>query len=399
LALKYPGCKFSRTLKYVLILISLVGFIFSDIVLALPVEPPWIDFRIVNVALTPQVIGVGDLVVFQADVQIVQTNMVMLQWVEVRCLLDENLWDEKYAVIGAEPTQLYTKKPWNATWGTHKVTWIVDPDYEFNDMYRDDNMQYLSFVVGEPTNDFDFSISATPNWRAVTNGQSTSYEINIYMSRPTKEKVSLSLMGPPAGLAYSFSKHSGNSSYLSKLVIVIASELYDLHCLIVEASGMTQSHLVKLELLVKPQPMQKSSIYISVNPASLTLGESVTIYGTVSQLQNGTVALYFIRPDGFTSSEFLKTDKHGVFTYTFKPNAEGVWVLSATWLGDAEYLGSQSESVYAEVKEPLAAPAMKLSGQLQSTPERMLNVIVILLVVLLLVMLLCAGIAQDNSAF
>ncbi len=48
----------------------------------------------------------------------------------------------------------------NASVGAHVVTWVVDPNNQYNDPNLDNNVMQYSFVVGEGRGDYDFSISA-----------------------------------------------------------------------------------------------------------------------------------------------------------------------------------------------------------------------------------------------
>jgi hypothetical protein len=343
-------------------------------------EPPWTDLAISSVSTTPSSLGEGDLVIFHANVRIVQTNTVPLEWVDVDCFLDGKLsYQETLIVWGTEAAEAYSQSPWNATPGQHVVSWIVDPENEHNDPDFSSNTIQYSFVVSDRQVDFDFSISVTPNLQTAKSDEPVSYQVSLYSSREGAEMINLSLRNPPSEFAYSFSPASVNSSDSSKLSLLPSSISSGVYYLTVNASGHKGSHSLTLALFVEPATRQSSSISISLNPATVTLGEDVTILGVVSPAQRGTVILRYTRPEGLTFIASLTTGSNGAFTYSFKPDEPGTWSFSATLIGDTDYLGSSSGPATMKVNEPSDSPAANLLKQVETAPVVVLSAIAILL--------------------
>jgi hypothetical protein len=380
------------------VLTTLVLLSAADPVVAPPIEPPWIDFAITKATQNPLFVGSGDLVIFQAEVQILQTNMVLSQWVVMRCLLDEKMWYENKTFIGAYATIVYTQIPWKATVGSHVVTWIIDPEFDFTDPYPDSNVVTYSFVVDQHVKDFDFSMSPTPGWRVAATNGSTSFQISIYSDRATSENVVLSLDHAPAGIRYSFLPAEADTSFSSTLNLSWNRLSTEIYYLTINASSPTASHSVIVQLVIQPPPPSESFVSFSIAPSSLTLGENLTVYGGVSPPHRTTVTLMYTRPEGLTFATLLKTDEDGRFTCAFKPDVAGNWTFFVVWTGDINYLGSQSSPVNAVVQNKPVSPVAEFLGQLESTPILVLNATATILVVLLLLMLFCAAIVVRVSA-
>ncbi|MEM3030063.1 MAG: hypothetical protein QXW09_08035, partial [Thermoproteota archaeon] len=116
-----------------------------------------------------------------------------------------------------------------------------------------------------------------------------------------------------------------------------------------------------------PTPGKKnSSMAISVNETSITLGESVMINGTLTPALNVAVSLRITCPNGTEVLKSISTSQ-GEFKDSFKPDMSGTWSIRASWLGNAEYYGCSSNTVTLTVRTPvslqiLAAPLLTNVG-------------------------------------
>ncbi len=94
-----------------------------------------------------------------------------------------------------------------------------------------------------------------------------------------------------------------------------------------------------------PPPVKKSSsMTITLDKTSITLGESVTISGLLTPALNVTVDLEIKCPNGTGVSKSISASK-GAFAYVFKPDVAGVWSFKASWKGNDEYYGCESNTV------------------------------------------------------
>ncbi|MEM2088112.1 MAG: DUF4332 domain-containing protein [Thermoproteota archaeon] len=132
-------------------------------------------------------------------------------------------------------------------------------------------------------------------------------------------------------------------------------------------SRTTTFKVVSLPPPPPPTPGKKtSSITISMNETSITLGESVMINGLLIPALNVTVSLRITCPNG---TEVLKSilTSQGEFKDSFKPDVSGAWNIRASWEGNAEYYGCSSNTVTLTVRTPvslqiLAAPLLTNVG-------------------------------------
>jgi len=94
----------------------------------------------------------------------------------------------------------------------------------------------------------------------------------------------------------------------------------------------------------------QSAITCIVSNQKITIGESITISGTLNpNLQGATIYLTFTRPLGQTIGATTET---GSYIFEFSPEEDGNWMVSARWPGDETCLESTSPSVDFYVERP-----------------------------------------------
>ena len=132
--------------------------------------------------------------------------------------------------------------PWTPTLGQHTVSWVVDPDKQFNDPNRANNLMKATFTVtatppqpppppptplgqtqpqppaGQP---FDFYVTAVPMEQTI-DGPAT-YVVTVNSTAGTPQIVQLDLQGAPAGVSYYFTPPSGMPGFGSTLTVTAAS--------------------------------------------------------------------------------------------------------------------------------------------------------------------------------
>jgi hypothetical protein len=95
--------------------------------------------------------------------------------------------------------------------------------------------------------------------------------------------------------------------------------------------------------VVDNPPPSPTSISCSVSPSSFTLGNSVSINGSISpSVSNAAVTLTYTKPDGTTLSRSVTTGADGTFGDDYTPDTAGSWSVKASWAGNDSYLGSTS---------------------------------------------------------
>jgi ribosomal protein L40E len=196
-----------------------------------------VDWSIASVQVVPYQPVQGGLTIFQALVQATPAPTGPMQ-VQVACRLDGKELFSGYVTYGANMIFLaVSSQPWTATLGSHTLTWEVDPNKQYDDQKRVNNIRELKFMVTQsytppppppgqpPTNPqetFDFYVTATPTEQIlIGNATATwaTYTVNVKLISGAVQPVQLELMGAPAGLSYSFTPSSGAPPYSSTLTL------------------------------------------------------------------------------------------------------------------------------------------------------------------------------------
>uniref|UniRef100_A0A7C1CDF6 Ig-like domain repeat protein n=1 Tax=Thermofilum adornatum TaxID=1365176 RepID=A0A7C1CDF6_9CREN len=86
-----------------------------------------------------------------------------------------------------------------------------------------------------------------------------------------------------------------------------------------------------------------SSITVSVSPASVERGGSVSVTGSISPGVSARVILKIVSPDGSTTVVEVDATSTGSFSYVFSPNKVGKWSVQASWAGNEDYVGATSD--------------------------------------------------------
>ena len=107
-------------------------------------------------------------------------------------------------------------------------------------------------------------------------------------------------------------------------------------------------------LLLEPLMKIASNITLGISSSSITLGESVTVSGTVSN-STGAIAgvavtiQYKTGTTAWTNITTVTTDSTGSYTYDWTPTKAGTYEIKASWAGDADTYGAESEVKTLEV--------------------------------------------------
>ena len=116
---------------------------------------------------------------------------------------------------------------------------------------------------------------------------------------------------------------------------------------------------VSLILIKEP-----SSITISVSPTSIVYGENVTITGSISPVKSGVpVTIWYRMQDGnWTRLADVSTDSNSEFSYVWTPDAAQEYWFKASWEGDEENLGAESDEAHLEVLRANSTIIVSLSS-------------------------------------
>ena len=108
-------------------------------------------------------------------------------------------------------------------------------------------------------------------------------------------------------------------------------------------------------LILEPPMKALSNITLDISSSSITLGQSVTISGTVfnstGAIAGVNVAIQYKLTGAttWTNATTVTTDSTGTYTYSWKPAKAGTYEIKAVWAGDAANYGAESEVKPLEV--------------------------------------------------
>jgi uncharacterized repeat protein (TIGR02543 family) len=126
-----------------------------------------------------------------------------------------------------------------------------------------------------------------------------------------------------------------------------------------------------------------SVIQMDLSSEKIALDDTITVSGYITPAHEATVTLTYKRPDGSTCNRTVETSSaDGTFSDTYELKLDGLWSVTASWLGDANYYGDTSET-----KEFRVDPNESIWPMLE----------VILAAVALVVSVIIVGVAWFNS--
>jgi hypothetical protein len=194
----------------------------------------------------------------------------------------------------------------------------------------------------------DYSLSATPSSQTVTQGQGTSYAVNVTPSGGFGGQVSLSASGLPSGATASFSPNpTGASSTLT--VNTAPSTPTGPSTVTITGTSGTLSHSTSVTLVVNPAPQDFA---LGVAPTGLTIvrGSSGQYTATVTN-PDGTaytgppVTLSVSGLPSRTSASFSPNPTSSSSTLTVSPNRKAPKGTFTLTVGGLEGSFSHSQTV------------------------------------------------------
>ncbi|MFQ5999158.1 MAG: PKD domain-containing protein [Candidatus Bathyarchaeia archaeon] len=108
-------------------------------------------------------------------------------------------------------------------------------------------------------------------------------------------------------------------------------------------------------LFLEPSTKAFSNVTLDISSSSITLGENVTISGTVSKSTGAiagvdvTIQYKLTGAMTWTNATTVTTNSTGGYTYAWTPTEAGTYEIKASWAGDADTYGAESEEKTLEV--------------------------------------------------
>jgi len=98
-----------------------------------------------------------------------------------------------------------------------------------------------------------------------------------------------------------------------------------------------------------------SNITISADPATITVGESTTISGSISPPRAGVNVTIQYRLSGevtWNNLTTMTTNEYSQYSYVWAPETAGAYEVKASWLGDETASPAESDVRTIKVQEP-----------------------------------------------
>ena len=223
-----------------------------------------IDWTMISASPNPATPSVGEQVTFSVVITAV-SSPTLPENANVGCFVDGTfVGGGTITYPGPIGYQMTVPVPgtWTATAGTHKLTCGVATIPQGLDPTPADNWASSTFTVASaPQQQFDFSISATPNVISLQPGQNQTATVSVSLLSGTSQAVSLSVSGAPSGVTASLSLGSGMPTF-SSIMTVIASNLAASgnYTLTLTGSGGGQTHSTTVLLsIITPAVVTSSS--------------------------------------------------------------------------------------------------------------------------------------------
>ncbi|MGD0496464.1 MAG: S8 family serine peptidase, partial [Candidatus Bathyarchaeia archaeon] len=121
-----------------------------------------------------------------------------------------------------------------------------------------------------------------------------------------------------------------------------------------DGGGISKSYVT---VIANPSSLLPSSISVSVNPSTITLGSGTTISGQISSNTqgdlSGTVYLqYSTDGSSWNSIGSTSSSSSGSYSYWWTLSSTGTFYVRAYWNGNSQYSGATSTSVVLAVNSP-----------------------------------------------
>jgi parallel beta-helix repeat protein len=96
---------------------------------------------------------------------------------------------------------------------------------------------------------------------------------------------------------------------------------------------------------------QSSTISCSVDSNPITFSQGISASGTISPAHQAQITLNIHKSDGTLLIRTVTSTSSGSYTDTYYPDSAGSWTIQASWLGDTDHNGAQSQTISLTVKK------------------------------------------------
>ena len=354
-----------------------------------------VDWAVYNPSITPTNPTTQDLVRINVMLRIVATISTGPYPVYIVCTVDGvQVGGGTVTPSGTTPLTVFagpTKYP--AGW--HTATWVVDPNFDYNDPNIGNNQVSYNFQVTAPAPAFDFTLTASPPSQTVKAGGTATFTVTASLVSGSPSAVELSISGLPAGATSAFNPTQGAPSFSSTLTISTGADTtpgtYTL-TITGAGGGLSKTTTVTLEIQSPVEPdFEISAVPTSQTvtpPQSTSYIVSMTKKGdfkstvdlTVSGLPAGVEASFNPQsgtPDYTATLTLTVTETTPPGTYALTIYVSGGGKTKSTVVT----LIVQAAPTPTPTATPPATPSMDVSSLLATLTEQSYLIVIIILVI------------------
>jgi hypothetical protein len=245
-----------------------------------------VDWSVYDPSLTPATPTTSDPVQLNVNLRIIATLSSGPYPVEIACSVDGiPVGGGTLTVSGMSP-QYVSTDPRTYSAGTHIATWVVDPNYDYNDPDVGNNQVNFKFAVIPPAPAFDFSLATSPSSLTVKAGETATFTVAVKLVSGSPSSTILSVTGQPSGAEPVFSPAQGFPFYSSILTISTTPDTATgTYALTLTASSGVLSRTTIVTVII--QNAVEPDFELSVTPTSQTITPSQSTNYLVTTTKNG----------------------------------------------------------------------------------------------------------------
>jgi outer membrane protein assembly factor BamB len=232
-----------------------------------------------------------------------------------------------------------------------------------NSQYNPSQSSIVSVAVGvagltTPT------LTLQPSSSSITPGQSLMLSGTITPSTSGTVTIYESINGSASTTLGTATLSSGSYSYKFSPSAVGS---YQFYATWPGNSQYNSATSTTTSVTVAQAALETATLSIKPSSSSITAGSSLTLSGTLSPSQSGTVTIYESINGSASTTLGTATLSSGSYSYKFSPSAVGSYQFYATWPGNSQYNSAQSSTTTVSVTAVLpTTPTLTLKSSASS---------------------------------
>ena len=208
------------------------------------------------------------------------------------------------------------------------------------------------------------TLSIGPSAQSITSGSSLTLSGTLSPSQSGTVTIYESIDGAAFSVLTAATLNSGSYSYKFSPSAVGS---YQFYATWPGNSQYNSATSTTTSVTVTQAALKTATLSINASSSSVTVGSSLTLSGTISPSQSGTVTIMeSINGSAYTALT-TSTLSSGSYSYKFSPTEVGSYQFYASWPGNSQYNPAQSSTTTVSVTAvPLTTPTLTLKSSASS---------------------------------